>query len=193
MLDVNSNTLHQVLEADLHRVHQQGDEDMFKQRMLSASKIPMQDFMGDLRYRQQKVRREADSPNPREMSRKGMTNLVMVEPSNQTARTPFCIPSYLSKDLDKGVMRNVSRLRLRAHCLKVESCEWLGGSNFCDQCERAESKTINMLFSITIALRCVSCAEITEIFVLAFQAFAYFCPASKHSIYSFLSELTQYN
>eukprot|EP00983_Pelagomonas_calceolata_P095854 1158063-Pelagomonas_calceolata.AAC.1 len=25
---------------------------------------------------------------------------------NQTARTPFCIPSYLFKDLDKGVMRN---------------------------------------------------------------------------------------
>eukprot|EP00983_Pelagomonas_calceolata_P066206 1148913-Pelagomonas_calceolata.AAC.2 len=25
-------------------------EDMFKQKMLSASKIPMQDFLGDLRY-----------------------------------------------------------------------------------------------------------------------------------------------
>eukprot|EP00983_Pelagomonas_calceolata_P047493 1140675-Pelagomonas_calceolata.AAC.1 len=46
------------------------------------------------------------------------------KPLNQTARTPFCITSYLSKDLDTGVMRNVSRFRLRAHCLKVESCKW---------------------------------------------------------------------
>eukprot|EP00983_Pelagomonas_calceolata_P132471 1161868-Pelagomonas_calceolata.AAC.19 len=32
------------------------------------------------------------------------------------------------EDLDKGVMRNLSRFRFRAHCLKVESCKWLGGS-----------------------------------------------------------------
>eukprot|EP00983_Pelagomonas_calceolata_P010864 351079-Pelagomonas_calceolata.AAC.1 len=28
------------------------------------------------------------------------------KPLNQTARTPFCAPSCLFKDLDKGVMRN---------------------------------------------------------------------------------------
>eukprot|EP00983_Pelagomonas_calceolata_P018848 592834-Pelagomonas_calceolata.AAC.1 len=43
------------------------------------------------------------------------------KPLNKTAHTPFCIPSYLFKDLDEGAMRNVSRFRLRAHCLKVES------------------------------------------------------------------------
>eukprot|EP00983_Pelagomonas_calceolata_P039649 1137269-Pelagomonas_calceolata.AAC.2 len=32
-----------------------------KPKMLSASKIPKQDFMGDLRYRQHKVWREADA------------------------------------------------------------------------------------------------------------------------------------
>eukprot|EP00983_Pelagomonas_calceolata_P067454 1149482-Pelagomonas_calceolata.AAC.1 len=35
-------------------------------------------------------------------------------------------------------MRNVSRFRLCAHCLKVESCKWLDGSNICDKCECAE-------------------------------------------------------
>eukprot|EP00983_Pelagomonas_calceolata_P069334 1150332-Pelagomonas_calceolata.AAC.1 len=76
---------------------------MSKQKMLSASKIPMQDFLRDLRYRQQKVWREADALSPRE-------------------------------DLDKGVMRNVSKFRLHAYCLKVES----------------------------FAMRCVSCAENTK-------------------------------
>eukprot|EP00983_Pelagomonas_calceolata_P057563 1145119-Pelagomonas_calceolata.AAC.6 len=36
-------------------------EDMFKKKMLGASKIPMQDFLGDLRYRQYKVWREANA------------------------------------------------------------------------------------------------------------------------------------
>eukprot|EP00983_Pelagomonas_calceolata_P071934 1151456-Pelagomonas_calceolata.AAC.1 len=36
-------------------------EDTFKQNILSASKTPMQDFIGDLRYRQHKIRREADA------------------------------------------------------------------------------------------------------------------------------------
>eukprot|EP00983_Pelagomonas_calceolata_P023152 729120-Pelagomonas_calceolata.AAC.1 len=35
-------------------------------------------------------------------------------------------------------MRNVSRFWLRAHCLKVESCKGLGGSNIYDKCWCAE-------------------------------------------------------
>eukprot|EP00983_Pelagomonas_calceolata_P066205 1148913-Pelagomonas_calceolata.AAC.1 len=66
----------------------------------------------DLRYRQQKVWREADALSPRQVNRKAVTY--------------------------HRVMRNVSRFRLRAHSLKVESCKWLGGSNICDKCERAE-------------------------------------------------------
>eukprot|EP00983_Pelagomonas_calceolata_P038594 1136843-Pelagomonas_calceolata.AAC.2 len=48
------------------------NEEMFKQRMLSASKIPMQDFLGNSRYRHhddQKVRREADALSPQEVNR----------------------------------------------------------------------------------------------------------------------------
>eukprot|EP00983_Pelagomonas_calceolata_P057735 1145195-Pelagomonas_calceolata.AAC.1 len=104
--------------------------------MLSASKIPLQDFLADLKYRQQKVRREADALSPREVNWKAVTYHHWCRKSlTQTACTPFRMPSYLSKDLDKGVIRNVSRIRLRAHCLKVESCKWLGGSNICDKCE----------------------------------------------------------
>jgi len=32
----------------------------------------------------------------------------------------------------------VSSFRLRAHCLKAESCKCLGGSNICDMCGCAE-------------------------------------------------------
>eukprot|EP00983_Pelagomonas_calceolata_P032920 1031127-Pelagomonas_calceolata.AAC.1 len=42
------------------------NEEVFKQKLLSASKNPMQDFIEDLRYRQQKVWREADALSPRE-------------------------------------------------------------------------------------------------------------------------------
>eukprot|EP00983_Pelagomonas_calceolata_P022097 693574-Pelagomonas_calceolata.AAC.1 len=84
--------------------------------MLSASKIPMQDFSADLRYRQQKVWREADALSSREVNRKAVTyHHWCGKPLNQTARTLVSMPSYLSKDLDKGVKRNVSRFRLRAH------------------------------------------------------------------------------
>jgi len=43
-------------------------------------------------------------------------------------------PCYLHLDLPKYVMRNVSRFRLRAHTLAVESSIWRGGSGHCDKC-----------------------------------------------------------
>ena len=67
MLDSNSETLRRVLRADLHLATRDEacwsahvssafsgmcSEDMYKQRMLSASKIPMQEFICDLRHRQ---------------------------------------------------------------------------------------------------------------------------------------------
>eukprot|EP00983_Pelagomonas_calceolata_P035353 1105597-Pelagomonas_calceolata.AAC.1 len=48
-------------------------------------------------------------------------------------------------------MRNVSRFRLRARGLKVESYKWLGGSNVCDK--SAEVQDEYMLSPIAIALR----------------------------------------
>eukprot|EP00983_Pelagomonas_calceolata_P035171 1099900-Pelagomonas_calceolata.AAC.1 len=96
------------------------NEEVFKQKLPSDSKNPMQDVLGDLRYRQQKVWREVDALSLRDVNRKAVTYHHWCGVTlNQTARTPFCLPSYLFKDLDKGVMRNVSRFRLCAHCLKV--------------------------------------------------------------------------
>jgi hypothetical protein len=48
---------------------------------------------------------------------------------------PTIVPRYLWLDLSKHVMRNVSRLRLRTHTLRVEAAAWLeGGSRIYDQC-----------------------------------------------------------
>eukprot|EP00983_Pelagomonas_calceolata_P003445 112288-Pelagomonas_calceolata.AAC.1 len=117
MLVSNSETPRQVLKADLHLADRDEscwsahvsksysgmhNEEVFKQKLLIASKIPMQEFLGDLRYRQHKFWREADALSPREHTHPSVSHRI-------------------DKDLDKGVMRSVGRFRLRAHCLKVES------------------------------------------------------------------------
>eukprot|EP00983_Pelagomonas_calceolata_P037525 1136365-Pelagomonas_calceolata.AAC.1 len=81
MLDSNSETLRRVLKANLHLADRDDscwlahvskafsgmrNEEGFKQKMLSALKIPTQDFIRDLRYGQQKVWREADALSPPE-------------------------------------------------------------------------------------------------------------------------------
>ena len=56
---------------------------------------------------------------------------------------------YLHLDLLNHVMRNVSRLRLRAHTLKVEAAAWLeDGSCVCDQCpgEHVQNEVHALLF-----------------------------------------------
>eukprot|EP00983_Pelagomonas_calceolata_P004504 146135-Pelagomonas_calceolata.AAC.1 len=74
---------------------------MFEQKVLSASKIPMKDVIGDLRYRQQKFWREADALSPRQVN-SDLPSLMRktIEPM---ARAPFYIPSYLFKDLERTV------------------------------------------------------------------------------------------
>jgi len=56
-------------------------------------------------------------------------------PFSRNECMPTIVPRYLHLDLSKHVMRNVSRLRLQAHSLKVEAAAWLeDGSRVCDQC-----------------------------------------------------------
>ena len=50
-------------------------------------------------------------------------------------RMPTTVPRCLHLDPSKHIMRNVSRLRLRAQTLKVEAAAWLeDGSRVCNQC-----------------------------------------------------------
>ena len=85
MLGSNSDTLRRVLKADLRLAGRDKscwsahvsnafadmrNSFLFKQRMLEGSKVPMQDFIADLRYRQQKVWREADDLDPCAVNKK---------------------------------------------------------------------------------------------------------------------------
>ena len=71
--------------------------------------------------------------------------------------SPLSIPSYLYKDLDKLVLRNFSRFRLRAHHLKVKSCKWHGGSSICCKCECGEVQDEKHVLFIC------KCAEVCEL------------------------------
>ena len=123
----------------------------------------MQDFIADLRYRQQKVWREADDLDPRAVNKKVVTYHKWCGKSlKQCAGPPFILPSYLCMELKRKVVRNVSRFRLRAHHLKVESCKWLGGSDVVISVAAMKFKTRSMPFSTVGVLRFVSCARSTR-------------------------------
>jgi len=113
---------------------------MFKQKMLRATQVPMQEFICDLRLRHLKVWREADFSCPRAVNKKKTVTYHKWCGSSESGLrgSPFSIRSYLYKDLDKHVLRNFSRFRLRAHHLRVESCKWHGVSSICDKCECGE-------------------------------------------------------
>ncbi len=60
---------------------------------------------------------------------------------------PLTPPRYLHLDLPMHAMRNVSRFRLRAHTLAVESSIWCGGNGHCDKCScAAVQNEVNVLF-----------------------------------------------
>ena len=133
MLDSNNETLRRVLKADLHLASFDSscwsaqvsnafnglqNSAMFKQKMMRATQVPMQEFICDLRFRHLKVWREADFSCPRAVNKKAVTYHKWCGTSESGLRgSSISIPSYLYKDLDKHVLRNFSRFRLRAHHL----------------------------------------------------------------------------
>ena len=96
----------------------------------------MQEFTADLKHRMRGVWRDAELVDPNTHNNKlAAYRSWFAIPSSSNERMPTTVPRYLHLDLSKHFMRNVSRLRLRAHTLKVEAAAWLeGGSRVCDQC-----------------------------------------------------------
>jgi hypothetical protein len=70
-------------------------------------------------------------------------------PFSINERMPTIVPRYLHLGLSKNVMHNVSRLRLRAHTLKVEAAAWLeDGSRVCDQCPGEDEHVQNEVHAL---------------------------------------------
>ena len=132
---------------------------MFKQKMLRATQVPMQEFICDVRFRHLKVWREANFSRHRAVNKKAVTYHKWCGSSESGPRgSPFSIPSYLYRDLDKHVFRNFSRFRSRAHHLRVESCKWHGGSSIVINVSVEKFKMRSMCFSFASVLKYVSCA-----------------------------------
>jgi hypothetical protein len=152
--------------------------------MLRATQVPMQDFICGLRFRHLKVWREADFSCPRAVNKEAVTYHKWCGSSESVPRgSPFSIPSYLYKDLDKRVLRNFSRFRLRAHHLRVESCKWHGGSSISDKCECGEVQDEKHVLFFCNMLKCASCAWDTETFLKeCFKILRVFAPLSSEFI-----------
>jgi len=118
--------------------------------------IPMQEFTAELKHRMGGVWRDAELVDPDTHNNKLATyHSWFATPFSRNERMPIIVPRYLHLDLSKHVMRNVSRLRLRAHSLKVEAAAWLeDGSRVCDQCpgedEHVQNEVHALLFAKTI-------------------------------------------
>eukprot|EP00983_Pelagomonas_calceolata_P019861 627056-Pelagomonas_calceolata.AAC.1 len=60
---------------------------------------------------------------------------LLAVPLDHNVRAPDRLPRHMHLDLSQHVMRNVSRFRLRAHTLKVETAAWDTRNAFlCDRC-----------------------------------------------------------
>ena len=87
------------------------------------------------------------------------------------------------KDLDKHVLRNFSRFRLRAHHLRVESCKWHGGSSICDKCDCGEVQDEkHVLFFCKCAEVCELRMRYKDLFERMFKTLRVFAPSSSEFI-----------
>ena len=187
MLESNSETLRRVLKADLHLASfdsscwsaqvlnafngLQGSA-MFKQKMLRATQVLMQEFICDLRFRHLKVWREANFSCPRAVNKKAVTSHKWCGSSESGPRgSPSSIPSYLYKDL-------------RAHqsMLRVESCKWHGGSSICDKCECGEAQDEKHVLFFCKCEVCELRMRYRDLFEEMFKTLREFAPSSSEFI-----------
>ena len=151
MLRSNSETLRRVLTADVN-IHSREPScwtgkvldafqglrncDSFVQAMRQGTPISTQEFTDDLRHRLRAVWRDAERVNPQATYDKLATyQSFFAVPFHQNVRAPACLPRHMHLDLPQHVVRNVSRFRLRAHTLKVETATWdTQNTLLCDRC-----------------------------------------------------------
>eukprot|EP00983_Pelagomonas_calceolata_P072446 1151717-Pelagomonas_calceolata.AAC.5 len=80
---------------------------------------------GLLKHRLRAVWRDVKGVNPRDTYCKLATyQSLFAVPFDHNVRALVRLPRHMHLDLSQHVMRNVSRFRLRAHTLKVETAAW---------------------------------------------------------------------
>jgi hypothetical protein len=112
----------------------------------------MQEFTADLKHLMRGVWRDAELVDSNTHNNNLATHFsLFATPFSRNERMPTIVPRYLHLDLFKHGMHNVSRIRLRAHTLKVEAAARLeDGSHICDQCPGEDEHVQNEVHALLI-------------------------------------------
>jgi len=124
----------------------------------SAIPLLLQDFVVDLRERLRAERRELDGADPGTHAHKlASHHAKMALPlKTSNARGPpqedgaHFLPRYTQLELSRLVLRNITRFRLRAHTLRVETGRWQIHNRHCDKCDLLDAQEIIFLFNNSI-------------------------------------------
>lgn len=160
-MESNSTALHRVLGADLllskdscscwlaqvlEGFKGMPNAEHFSQQLLTASPIDVNGFVDALRCRHQSVWKVAEEQDPRAVVRKvtAYQHWLSVpfwchSEKDKKKKKYASLPSCLYLDMPRQVVRNVSRFRLCAHRLNIETCRWGNQrheqiSSVCDKC-----------------------------------------------------------
>jgi hypothetical protein len=157
MVRCNSNTLRAVLKADITLGNSGYDRCWYRQvkdamvDLRSANELKdclwnfkemdLSKLASDVRFRHHAVWREAEGQDPRVYRKKSAVyhnwfGLPLKEYSE--SRPSARLPLYLTINLNRKVVRDVSRFRLRAHGLKCESGLYDRSTHVCDRCDSGE-------------------------------------------------------
>lgn len=164
--------------------------DFFSKQLVASSPIDVQCFVDALRSRHQSVWRVAQEQDPRSSLRKVNAYQHWFSIpfwSHQGRKKKFvAIPNYLCLDMPRQVMRNVSRFRLRAHNLKVETSRWehqghQQHSNLCDKCSSGDIQDEkHILFFCSCDRACALRREYEDLFSDTLIPLLHFSGAQAH-------------
>jgi len=107
---------------------------------------------------------------------------------------PLRPPCLLCLELSKHVTRNMSRSRLRAHTLAVESSIWRSGNGHCDKCSCAAIQNkVHVLFHCQDLFVCSPRRKYYFLFFPFCQSFSMEAPYIPHAspsqtVFDFLSQ-----
>jgi hypothetical protein len=173
-LESNSYAMRRVLHADLklssrsqhcwsaHLLEAFKDlrrADLHRESLLGALPFHIQNILSDVRARHQAIWRQVESLDPRVHGKKVVTyhNWCAVPMKADLDKgMPMPLPTYLKIDLPRRMQQNVSRFRLQAHRLKVETARFgVSCSNICDKCDAGDVQDeVHVLFYCSCKQAC---------------------------------------
>lgn len=213
MVRCNSITLRAVLKADValgnsgcvrcwSRQFKDAMSDLrsaneLRDCLWSFKEMNLSRLAADVRFRHHTVWREAEGQDPRSYRKKSAVYhnwfglpLREYSESKPSAR----VPSYLTVNLNRKVMRDVSRFRLRAHGLKCETGLYDRDTHICDVCDIGEVQDeIHVVFRCT----CPFLVELRQAYGHLFRGLhrcdlKAFTNQNSVDVYKFLSALIRF-